>query len=325
MNFFWVGRPLVAAATLLLAASTAFGQPTPASPPPASFLFAGPMLERQAGGTVVYFEYVVAFYKLVPTKVEILDADTGRALLVDDAPQLRQPRLVSPKVAPAELREWSGRTPAEPLTDRSPAWLFDGRDTRINLELRVYGADQAQPISSTQPALYSRQAKAALIQTSGELARVASSKAEQPKAQDAVTLLSRDWKVGHRAGNEQQQVVEYVLPGDSVRSWQELLTRQSVTDPESRISIGRLLDAMRRGFTSDCKDFSWTVVSQTDARATVAWSHTGCDRYPAQAERFVISRVSSGLCKWAYATKSPPLKAAIEAQLDDELAKLPCS
>jgi hypothetical protein len=146
-----------------------------------------------------------------------------------------------------------------------------------------------------------------------------------PAATDApVGVISKTWQVGNKASNAQQKLTEYVLAGQTVGTWSELLTRQIFIDPSSTIPLARLLAAIRKGFGSDCKDLNWTILQQSDSEALYAWSHNGCAAYPASAERAVVRRTPEGLCRWAYATKSPPIGDAVAQQLDKELPKLRC-
>src|SRR5262245_36467847 len=82
-------------------------------------------------------------------------------------------------------------------------------------------------------------------------------------AADSVTVLDLNWQVGHTAQDEQQQLTEYVLPGETVEKWSALVTRHFIFDPQSKFQIKRLLKLMRSGFGPDCINFTWTVVRQT--------------------------------------------------------------
>lgn len=144
------------------------------------------------------------------------------------------------------------------------------------------------------------------------------------QAEDRLSLLEKNWQLGYAAGNAQQKLKEYVLPGQTVQDWEELATRQIFFDPGARISLDRLVKAIRSGFATDCKNLKWSVLRQTDTAVLYSWSHEGCQRYPAQEERALITRTAAGLCRWAYATKKPPLTDAARAQLDASLPGLSC-
>ena len=144
------------------------------------------------------------------------------------------------------------------------------------------------------------------------------------QAQEEVVVLNKTWQIGYTAENAQQQLSEYVIAGESVENWSELVTRQIFIDPTSRISLNKLINLIRNGFGRDCNDFNWTVVKSTEYEVLYTWSHNGCSNFAAQAERALITRVPKGLCRWAYATKKPPLNTPTEVILDVDLAKQSC-
>ena len=153
----------------------------------------------------------------------------------------------------------------------------------------------------------------ALISIGGEL-----------HAEEPITLLDKAWHIGFSNSNAKQQVTEYVLSGETVENWRELVTRQILADPDGTIALDRLAATIRNGFGRDCKDLFWLVVKSTKTKLVYTWSHKGCARYPAQEERTLLLRVPAGICRWAYVTKNPPLDDAIVSKLDADLAKQSC-
>jgi hypothetical protein len=143
-------------------------------------------------------------------------------------------------------------------------------------------------------------------------------------AADGIQLLSKKWESGYTAKTVQQELDEHVLPGETVHNWTELVTRQLFVDPAARVPLDRLVQAVRRGFGPDCKDFTWKIVRQTEVAVLYVWTHGGCAKDPPQAEYSLIRRAPRGICRWAYATKKPPITEASGAALDQELAKQSC-
>jgi len=142
-------------------------------------------------------------------------------------------------------------------------------------------------------------------------------------AAEPVSVLSKTWQVGYTAQDDQQQLTEYVQPGETVENWTQLVSRQVVFDPEAKFEIKRLLKLMRAGFGGDCINFEWQVIEQTKTRAVYTWTHDGCANARAEAERAVMIRTPRGLCRWGYSTRHVPMHVPSLAELDAELAKLP--
>ena len=143
-------------------------------------------------------------------------------------------------------------------------------------------------------------------------------------AADSVTVLAKTWQVGYQAQDEQQQLTEYVLPGDTVENWSALVSRQVIFDPESKFQIKRLLKLMRAGFGPDCINFTWTIVSQSKTQVVYTWTHDGCANARAESERAMMKRVPKGLCRWSYSTRVDPLNTKNLVELDADLAKQSC-
>jgi hypothetical protein len=143
-------------------------------------------------------------------------------------------------------------------------------------------------------------------------------------AGDSIKVLGKTWEVGSSQRDEQQHLVEYVLPGEKVEKWTALVTRQFIYDPDSKINIKRLMKLMQAGFPPDCINFTWTVIRQTKTEVVYTWQHDSCDQSQAEAERAIFKRVPGGLCRWSYATRVDPLNTQNLEQLDADLASQDC-
>jgi len=144
------------------------------------------------------------------------------------------------------------------------------------------------------------------------------------EAAESVSVLGKTWQVGYQAQDEQQQLIEYVLPGETVEKWSALVSRQFLFDPDSKIQIKRLLKLMRAGFPEDCINFKWTIIKQSKTEVVYTWTHDGCDNARAESERAVMKRVPAGLCRWSYATRVDPLDTKDLTALDADLANQSC-
>jgi hypothetical protein len=197
------------------------------------------------------------------------------------------------------------------ISSATTPWFYEFSTTNAECRAIVLASNQREAVITAK------------VSFSGAVKSAALREFQAAQRLSRPSVLAKDWKVGHTARNNEQQVTEFVLPGQTVHSWTELLSRQIVIAAPG-LSLSRFLEAMRQGFGADCKDMQWRVVKETDNEALYAWSHAGCEKFPPQAERALITKVSKGVCRWAYVTKSPPLSREVESQLDAELAALPC-
>ena len=135
-----------------------------ANPPPASFVFAGPvggMVDESGNGTV-FFRFVAIIHSLKPTRIQILDADS-KAVLVDDAnPTLNVTPHKHPSKPKVSIFQWEGRSPVEMISESEPGWLHDGKPTVVNLEIRIFEGRKLK-FSFTQPATYAAAVKAQIL------------------------------------------------------------------------------------------------------------------------------------------------------------------
>ena len=143
-------------------------------------------------------------------------------------------------------------------------------------------------------------------------------------AADTVSVLGKTWKVGYTAQDGQQQLTEYVLPGETVENWSALVTRQFIIDPDSRFQLKRLLKLMRSQFPPDCINLTWTIAKETKTEVVYTWQHDSCDNARAEGERALFKRVPGGLCRWSYSTRVDPLNTKNLEQLDADLASQSC-
>lgn len=117
----------------------------------------------------------------------------------------------------------------------------------------------------------------------------------------------RQWIIGYDASDSQQHITEYVLPGQTVEAWRELITHQVFFDPQHLIPIKDLVRLTREGFGADCKGFRWKVLRENEAEAVYAWSHSGCSEFPPQYEVSRLAKCTKGICRWGYSTKEVPI------------------
>jgi hypothetical protein len=137
---------------------------SPSNPPPASFAFAGPvggMVDKDGNGTV-FFRYVAIIHSLQPTRVQVLDADSGAVLVDDPDPSLQETPYKHPSKPKVGIYQWEGRSPVEIITESEPGWLHDGKSTAVNLEIRLFKGDKVS-FSFKQSATYSGVVKTQIL------------------------------------------------------------------------------------------------------------------------------------------------------------------
>jgi hypothetical protein len=75
---------------------------------------------------------------------------------------------------------------------------------------------------------------------------------------------------------------------------------------------------------------AWAAADATVEGRFIMWGRVGAvaEQVSVRWQYGLVLNVTTqdilGVCRWAYTTKSPPLSHEVEAQLDAQLAALPC-
>jgi hypothetical protein len=123
-------------------------------------------------------------------------------------------------------------------------------------------------------------------------------------------LDSRPWQLGYQAADKRYAIREYVLPGQTVQSWSELVTSQYFPEgPEPRA----LFEQTRQDLARGCPSLQVSVIEETADTVIFEWRHDGCQGYPAQHEirRISIGRIGTVSLSFVEKTRQlPPDKRA---------------
>jgi len=131
-------------------------------------------------------------------------------------------------------------------------------------------------------------------------------------AADVPKFDGRGWTVGNHERNAAQSLTEYVLPGQTVDAWKELVTSTVFLRP---VPIDALIDQIHRSMSQGCPSLIWKVVQQDQKTAVFEWRGSGCGGFEPQNELDRLSLEKDGLYRLAYAIKvKGPLPAAKRTQ-----------
>lgn len=106
-----------------------------------------------------------------------------------------------------------------------------------------------------------------------------------------VPLDDRGWSVGHSVSANDQSILEFVLPGESVDSWTELLTVQSFFGAQDRFTPEQMMRKQEKATKKSCPGATWEVIRTSDTDAMFEWGTRNCMGWDDQLE---ISRYIRG-------------------------------
>ena len=94
------------------------------------------------------------------------------------------------------------------------------------------------------------------------------------------TFDGRRWTVANHQENTTGVLAEYVLPGQSVDTWKELVTCRVFKDPDHVIPLGRFLDRIHEGAVRSCPSLVWNVIQRDESTVIFEHHDAGCGGSP---------------------------------------------
>ena len=119
----------------------------------------------------------------------------------------------------------------------------------------------------------------------------------------------RDWELGNRSVHGEQAVLEYILSGETVEKWSELITVQSFTGTQGTTMPEDAMRGLKEGVLNDCPDAMWNLIRESEMEVLFEWRTEGCQGPVDSDDQYEIDRIikgSSGLHRVAYTTKRQP-------------------
>jgi hypothetical protein len=126
----------------------------------------------------------------------------------------------------------------------------------------------------------------------------------------------RPWGIGYGVSNDTQgAVTEYVLPGETVHAWTELVTVE-LLPPHHSAGIDALMEMTRALLAQMCLQFTWRVLNRENQDVLYEWRHAGSPEMgqPPQHEIARYVKGERGIHRAAYVAKTNPLPAQVRDQ-----------
>lgn len=117
----------------------------------------------------------------------------------------------------------------------------------------------------------------------------------------------RSWKLGWSQGKEGAVLEEYVLDGESVENWSELVTVQFFPGLQAKTNPDIFEASQRRNMALVCPAVQWESLHQAADERIWKWSITGCTGQVDQSEIARLKRTDEGFHVWHYAIKKAPI------------------
>ena len=119
----------------------------------------------------------------------------------------------------------------------------------------------------------------------------------------------RQWEVGYNAKNNEQGIIEYVLKGESVSAWSELVTAQIMFGLQTKVSAREYMEDMEKNIKKMCPNAKWDVIVDGANDILFEWQVADIPNYADQYEITRIINGNEGIHIIHYATKKPPISS----------------
>ncbi len=152
--------------------------------------------------------------------------------------------------------------------------------------------------------------------------------AEAPKPQrdlssyerPLIPFDDRKWKVGYQNAVNNMLITEFVLEGETVENWTELVTVQlfiglETATPEAMVSTSKKI------LEETCKSPYWKELKKGENDILYEWSIKGCSSGPDQSELSRVIRGKDGMHVIHYAIKKVPMPKDKRARWIEALTK----
>jgi hypothetical protein len=131
----------------------------------------------------------------------------------------------------------------------------------------------------------------------------------------------RGWTVGHRQSNGAQTLIEYVLPGQNVENWRELVTSQVFSQA---VPVAAFVERLRGSLSQGCPSLVWNVIRQEEKTLIYEWRDSGCGGFEPQYELGRVTIEGRSLYRLAFAIKTKaPLAIEKRGAWIEILARVP--
>ena len=127
----------------------------------------------------------------------------------------------------------------------------------------------------------------------------------------------RPWSIGYSAHEYSQgAATEYVLPGETVEAWTELVTIELLPRAQRRANVNEIVAGTNDFFARSCLQLHWRILKRQKQDVLYEWRHAGCPQMgqPPQHEISRYVKGEFGIHRAAYVVKSNPMPEAVREQ-----------
>lgn len=100
----------------------------------------------------------------------------------------------------------------------------------------------------------------------------------------------REWKEGHSAVKDNQTIIEWVPPGETVQNWSELVTLHTIHKTSRSLTPEKTAEVIKEDLKKRCANVTQKIISSTNTDILFERTTTSCA--PARDEYSIIKIVN---------------------------------
>jgi hypothetical protein len=129
----------------------------------------------------------------------------------------------------------------------------------------------------------------------------------------------RSWVLGwsknkNASGTGQAVFDEYILKGEAIEDWSELITIQFFPGLNTRISLSDYELALKNVIINTCSGAKWNSFEQEENERSWQFTIKNCQGQPDQSELVRAVKTSEGIHVFHYAIKKAPMPESVKKE-----------
>jgi hypothetical protein len=183
----------------------------------------------------------------------------------------------------------------------------DPNNTWIVLEYDEGGSPRAAAFRGA--GLLGRDTKAihGALLSSSRAAAFAREESPAPREKATIAFDGRSWKQGFHADAGTRAITEYVLPGETVNGWTELVSVQTFPGAQERKTLAAIAGGFKDKLQKECPDALWRVLKESQDELMYEYRTTGCRGWDDQHEIAKLMMGRSAIFRVSYTNRRLPL------------------
>ncbi len=198
--------------------------------------------------------------------------------------------------------------------------FFEGmitKETDHEIILNVDGLDLMLPKSEVKSVKRGPVSKKQVESTKNVTAKPSQASKDETSTQSAIPLDKlerpvivfdqRSWKLGYQNAANNQVIAEFVVDGQTVQNWTELVTAQLFLGLRSEPRY--YVQYVKEKTAAACPDAQWNTIQESPYDVMYEWSVRNCSKAPDQSEIARVILGADGLHVLHYAIKAKEMSA----------------